>query len=251
MQQLTNSWITFPTGNPTAKLRLFCFHYAGGNSLCFQPWVQQLPDDIEICPIELPGRGRKIQLTPLNRLECIIEALSQQIQPYLDKPFAFFGHSMGGLVSFELTRRLFEKYKVSPVHLFISARQAPHLPIASAPMHALSDSDFIAKLREYSGTPAAVLENQALMEIFLPMLRADFEVLETYTYEHRPPVGCPIAVFGGLQDHRVSLKGLDAWREHTQQDFSVQRFRGGHFYINQDHSLVIQQILKHLRSVDK
>ena len=118
--QKMDNWITFPKPNPKADLRLFCFPYAGGSSTIFRPWLNRLPNNIEICPIELPGRGSKMKQAPLNRVEPIIKSLSLQIKPYLDKPFAFFGHSMGGLLNFELTRLLYQKYHISPVHLFIS-----------------------------------------------------------------------------------------------------------------------------------
>ena len=246
--QKMDSWITFPKPNPKADLRLFCFPYAGGSSTIFRPWLNKLPANIEISPIELPGRGSKIKLAPLNRLEPIIESLSLQIKPYLDKPFVFFGHSMGGLLSFELARLLYKKYVVSPNHLFISARRAPQLIDSEPPIHALSESDFIDKLRDYNGTPNAVLKNQELMQLFLPILRADFAVLETYTYHHAPPLECPISVFGGLEDDKVSVEELESWKGQTNNNFFLLIFPGGHFFINDSHSLLtekISEILKH------
>jgi medium-chain acyl-[acyl-carrier-protein] hydrolase len=135
-----DSWITVPKANPQADLRLFCFPYAGGSSTIFRPWLDKLPANIEICPIELPGRGSKIKLAPLNRLEPIVKGLALQIQSYLDKPFAFFGHSMGGILSFELTRLLSKKYGISPVNLFISACGAPQIPDSEPPIHAVPES---------------------------------------------------------------------------------------------------------------
>ena len=247
MEEIDN-WITFPQPNPQADLRLFCFAYAGGSSIIFRRWLETLPGNIEICPIELPGRGSKIKLTPLNRLEPIIEALSIQIQSYLEKPFAFFGHSMGGLLSFELTRLLYKKYRVSPVHLLISARGAPQLLNLKPPIHNLPKSDFIAQLRDYNGTSNAVLENQELMELFLPILRADFAVLETYTYHHAPPLECPISVFGGLEDNKVTIEELEAWREQTNNSFLLKILPGDHFFINNAHLLLTKQISEILRN---
>ncbi|MEM7595226.1 MAG: thioesterase II family protein [Cyanobacteria bacterium P01_A01_bin.83] len=242
-----DNWITIPKPNSQANVCLFCFHYAGGNSIIFRSWLDKLPANIEICPIELPGRGSKIKLAPLNRLEPIVEALTSQIQPYLDKPFAFFGHSMGGLVSFELTRSLSKKYRVNPVHLFISARRAPQLPNLEPPIHTLSESNFIAELRHYNGTSNAVLANQELMQLFLPTLRADFAVLETYTYHHAPPLKCPISVFGGLQDNKVAVEELKAWREQTNSSFSLNMLPGDHFFINYSQPQLLNIISSTLR----
>lgn len=242
-----DSWVTVPKPLPQADLRLFCFPYAGANTIIFRRWLDKFPANIEICPIELPGRGSKIKLAPLNRLEPIVETLALHIQPYLDKSFAFFGHSMGGLLSFELTRLLYKKYGISPVHLFISARCAPQIPESKPPIHALPESDFIAELRNYNGTPNAVLENQELMELFLPMLRADFAVLETYTYDNAPPLECPISVFGGLQDNLVTVEELSAWQKQTNKYFSLNMFPGDHFFINNSHSLLVEKILELLK----
>lgn len=201
-----DSWITVPKANPQADFRLFCFPYAGESSIIFRRWLDKLPANIEICPIELPGRGSKIKLAPLNRLEPIVKALTLQIQSYLDKPFAFFGHSMGGILSFEFTHLLHKKYGISPVNLFISACRAPQIPNSEPPIHGPIKSDFIAELRHYNFIPNAVLENQELMQLFLPILRADFAVLETYVYHHAPPLECPISVFGDLQDNKVTIE---------------------------------------------
>ncbi len=245
--QSIDNWITFPKPNSKADLRLFCFPYAGGSSIIFRSWLDKLPDNIEICPIELPGRGSKIKLTPLNRLEPIVQELSLQIKPYLDKPFAFFGHSMGGLVSFELTRLLHNKYEVNPVHLFISARRAPQIPDLEVPIHNLPEADFITELRRYNGTPNTVLENQELMQLFLPILRADFAVLETYVYASTQPLKCPISVFGGLQDNKVNIEELEAWREQTSNYFSLNMLPGNHFFIHENLSLLIECICEQLQ----
>ncbi|MEM1391722.1 MAG: thioesterase II family protein [Cyanobacteria bacterium P01_H01_bin.150] len=242
-----DNWIIFPKPNPKADLRLFCFPYAGGSSTIFRPWLNQLPNNIEICPIELPGRGSKMQQAPFNRLEPIIKSLLLQIQPYLDKPFAFFGHSMGGLLSFELTRLLYKEYKINPVHLFVSARPAPQIIDSKPPIHNLPESDFIDKLREYNGTPNAVLDNQELMALFLPILRADFALLETYTYHDAPPLECPISVFGGLEDDKVPIEELEPWRIQTNNNFSLEMLSGGHFFINDSHSLLTEKISEILK----
>jgi len=218
--------------NPQAALRLFCFPYAGGSAAIFRKWVENLPQTIELCAVELPGRISHIQTSPLTRIEPLVDAIATALLPYLDKPFAFFGHSMGGLVSFELARLLRAKYSVQPVYLFISGRHAPQLRARTAPIHALPEPEFLAQLRRLGGTPQAVLENAELMQILIPILRADFAVLENYTYTNEPPLDCAIAAFGGLEDPEVSYTELEAWRDMTTSSFQLQMFPGDHFFLH-------------------
>jgi len=178
-----------------------------------------------------------------------VGAIAPVLLPYLDKPFAFFGHSMGGLVSFEVTRLLRREYGVSPVHLFVSGRRAPQIPPPSLPIHALPETEFILELRRFNGTPQAVLENTELMQLLIPIIRADFAVLETYVYTDEPALNCPITVFGGLQDQEVSYNNLQAWQEHTNAAFSLQMFEGDHFFLHSAQSLLLQSLSQELRYI--
>lgn len=182
--------------NSQATVRLFCFPYAGGSSLLFRRWRDTLPKNIEVYPVELPGRLNQRQKSPFTRMEPLVKEIAISLLPYLEKPFALFGHSMGGLVSFELARFLRAKYNLQPVSLFISGRRAPQIPRTAAPIHVPLPN--LAQLRRLNGTPTAVLENTELMQILVPILRADFAVLENSTYIDEPPLNCAIAVFGGL-----------------------------------------------------
>ncbi|BAT56834.1 putative thioesterase (plasmid) [Nostoc sp. NIES-3756] len=239
-----NSWIISLKPNPQADLRLFCFPYAGGSYLIFRTWPDYLPPSVEVCAIELPGRGRQMKLPPYNKLEALVDAIASNIYPYLDKPFAFFGHSMGGLVSFELARLLRKRYGMVPAHLFISGRRAPQIPDTDSPIHNLPEPAFIEELRHLNGTPPAVLENAELMQLFLPILRSDFAVLETYTYTPEPPLECPITVFGGLQDSKVGCHEMQAWQEQTKADFNLHMFPGNHFFLHSSQSVLLEKLAK-------
>ena len=243
-----NSYITCPKPNPQASLRLFCFPYAGGSSLIFRTWASSLPKNIEICPVELPGRGTQMKLPYLMRMEALVEAIAPIILPYLDKPFAFFGHSMGGLLSFELARHLRKEYGKKPVQLFVSASRAPQIPSSKAPIHALPETEFKQELRRLNGTPGSVLENTELMEILIPILRADFAVLETYVYTQEPPLECPITTFGGLEDQEVTLQELEGWTSQTKSTFKLQMFSGDHFFIHSTQSLLLENLTKSLKA---
>ncbi len=244
--QIHKSCVTCPYPNPQASVRLFCFPYAGGSSLIFRIWSNSLPQTVEVCPIELPGRGTQMKLAPVSRIEPLVEALAIALQPHLDKPFAFFGHSMGGLVSFELAHLLRREYNISPIHLFVSGRRPPQTPNPKPPIHALPEPEFIEELRRLNGTPKAVLENAELMQLLIPILRADFAVLETYVYAPKPILDCPITAFGGLQDEEVSCDELQGWRNQTNAAFSEQMFPGDHFFLHSEQSLLLQSLSQEL-----
>ena len=251
--QTINSWISHPkpstNTNANAKLRLFCFPYAGGGASTFSSWSESLTSDVEICPLELPGHGYRITERPFDRMKPLIDELARALLPYLNKPFAFFGHSMGGLVSFELTHLLRQCYGLSPVHLFVSGRRAPQISESKPPIHHLSEPEFLNELGRLNGTPKAILEDTELMELFLPILRADFATLETYVYTPKPRLNCPITVLGGLQDYEVSCEVLEAWREQTNANFSMQMFQGDHFFINSNQSTLLQFLNRELQTI--
>lgn len=242
-------WVTCPNPAPQASLRLFCFPYAGGKAVSFRAWSSGLPKTVEVCPIELPGRGTRFMEVPLTQFSLLIPAIAQALLPYLNKPFAFFGHSMGALVSFELARLLRKQYGLNPVHLFVSGRYAPQITSTDPPIHLLPEPAFLEELRRLNGTPEEVLENAELMQLFLPMLRADFALLETYVYVPELPLFCPITVFGGLQDRNVSYEQLQAWWEQTSADFSVQMLPGDHFFVHSAETLLLQLLYQKLHQL--
>ena len=240
LTQSLNAWVTCPTPRPHAKLRLFCFHYAGGGALSFRNWSAELPATIEVCPIQLPGREKRLREPAFTRLEPLIQALTSSILPFLDQPFACFGHSMGGLIAFELARHIRRHYGLHPSHLFISGCRAPQIPRIELPIHALPDAEFLEELRRLNGTPEAVIADTELMKLLLPTLRADFALNETYIYQNEPPLDCPITVFGGLQDPDINRDQLAAWRSQTRAAFSLHMLPGDHFFLHQERSLLVK-----------
>ncbi|WP_353931560.1 thioesterase II family protein [Okeanomitos corallinicola TIOX110] len=242
-----NSWITRPQPNPHAKMRLFCLPYAGGSAVIFRTWLKNLPPTIEVCPIEIPGRGRQMILPPHTKMPSLVAEIAKNIIPFLDKPFAIFGHSMGGQVSFELARLLRSDYQLKPIHLFISGRKAPQINSTKRKIYNLPDQEFWQEVNKLNGTPNEVIENAEMIEIFLPILRADFTVLETHIHTNQQPFDFPISVFGGLQDTEVPTYQLEAWREHTTANFSLQMLEGDHFFLRSNEKLLLSKISQQLR----
>ena len=148
-----DSWIAFRKPNPQARLRLFCFPYAGAGASIFRTWPDGLPADVEICPVQYPGRGTRPMETPFTEISSLVRALAQAMLPLVDKPFAFFGHSLGALVAFELAQELRRQSSLQPARLFVSADRAPQIPRRNRPIHALPEGEFLAELRRLNGIP--------------------------------------------------------------------------------------------------
>lgn len=240
------SWVTRYEPNPHARLRLFCFPYAGGGPHIFRGWSAGLPKDIEVCPIQLPGRGSRIKEPPFTRLLPMVQAMAQGLLPLLDRPFAFFGHSMGALIGFALARQLRRESGIEPSHLFVASRRAPQLPGSSPQMHLLSDHDFIEALRRLGGMPEELLQHAELMQLVLPILRADVTLCETYVYQNEEPLNCPVSAFGGFLGRDVSRYELEAWRAQTRSSFRLQMFPGNHFFLVDDRTLLLRAIAEDL-----
>lgn len=244
-----DAWIAFRKPNPRARLRLFCFPYAGAGAAIFRTWADFLPPDVEVCPVQFPGRGTRLAETPITRLEPLIENLDCALAPLLDKPFAFFGYSLGALVGFELARHQRRQSGIQPARLFVAADCAPQVARRGRPIHALPDAEFLVELRRLNGIPEAVMADAELMAIMLPVLRADFAVYETYAYTAEPPLDCGISGFGGLRDRRVGRSDLEAWRDQTSGSFSLRMFAGDHFFLNTMQPLLLQGLSEELRDV--
>jgi medium-chain acyl-[acyl-carrier-protein] hydrolase len=195
-------WWVRSKPNPQAALRLLCFPYAGGTASVFRAWHLALPE-VEVYGIQLPGRANRFLEPAFTRAPDLVEVLAPALEGLFDKPFVFFGHSMGAIISFELARWLRCHGKPLPRRLFVSGRRAPQTPDAVPPRYLLNDVDFITSLSELNGIPDEVMNNPELVRLALPALRADVELSETYEYREEPPLECPITAFGGVDDNEV------------------------------------------------
>lgn len=245
---MNHTWITCTAPNPNAALRLFCLPYAGGGSVIFHHWPKELPPTIEVCAVKLPGRESRIAESPFVSMTPLVQAMAEGLTPYLDRPFALFGHSLGGSVGYELVQELQRQHRPAPVHLMVSAARAPHRPSRRAPIHHLPTEAFIDRLRDYAGTPEQVLSNDALMELLMPVLRADFTISDTYTQTAMTPVTCPITAFCGSQDDVVPPEDVEAWQPYTHHAFTLHTIMGNHFFISSARSELIAAIRQTLTS---
>jgi medium-chain acyl-[acyl-carrier-protein] hydrolase len=202
---------------------------------------------VEICPIHLPGRATRIAEQPLTSITAIIEALIPSLLPRLDRPFAFFGHSMGALISFELAHLLRREHGLSPVHLFLSGRRAPHIPGSDEPGFDLPRDEFLSLLRELKGTPEELLANAELFDLLLPMIRADFKAVQTYRHRATEPLQMPVTVFGGLEDTGTTAPQLQEWRTYTKGGFSLWMLPGDHFFVISHRRDLLQLLSGQLR----
>ena len=198
----------------------------------FSKWTLNFPNHLEGWTVHYPGRGSRTGERPITKMADLIEQLCQAIQPYLNKPSIFFGYSMGGLVAFELTRALRRKQLAQPNILFVSACAAPQAPDSHSKIHQLSDAEFINELKKLNGIPPEILQNKEMLQLLLPTLRADFEIIEIYQYQIDTPLDCPIVAFGGRDDSRVSRERLEGWANQTASQFESHYFVGDHFFIH-------------------
>lgn len=243
-----DAWLPFRKPLPAARMRLFALPFAGGGASLFRLWPDDLPGDVELCAIQLPGRETRFREPGFVRMGDLIPSLARAIEPLLDRPFVVFGHSMGALIALELNRELRRRGTRQPDALIVAGHAAPQLPRRGAVLHSLSDADFRAELRRLNGTPAAVLDNDELLDVFMPTLRSDFALSETYECADEPPLNVPIVVIGGAHDPRASREELDAWKEHTRGPFRVEMFDGDHFFITTHRQELLATLTRELSS---
>lgn len=193
-----------------------------------------------------PGRGSRLRERPFTNLNELVAAAEPALRPFMDRPFAFYGHSMGAIVAYELARRLREEGRPGPLHLFVSGRRAPQLPETDDLTYDLPDPEFIEELRRLKGTPPEVLDNNELLHLVLPLLRADFAAIQTYKYEEGRPLACPITVVGGLMDEEVTREHLAGWREVTTGNFSLHMVPGDHFFVHTSQDILLEILALHL-----
>ncbi|MGG4266730.1 thioesterase II family protein [Peribacillus simplex] len=241
MSNTDSSWFVCRYPRAFPKIKLFCFPYAGGGSSVYREWDLN-HEDIELHAALLPGRENRFTEPPISSMEDLIQKLSVAMLEHLDTPFAFFGHSMGALIAYELAGKLKSLYGVSPVHLFVSGKSAPQLKQKQPPINNLPRDIFLERILSFGGTPKEIIYNQEVLELYEQLLRGDFKLCETYIFNNRELLNCPITILGGYQDNTISLGSLEKWNELTTSPSSLKMYAGDHFFIRTQR-LKIQQLI--------
>lgn len=224
------------------QVTLFCLPYAGGSASIYRDWAASAGAHINLVSIELPGRGRRFNEAFSPTLDDAVNDILTQIQPHLDgSPIALFGHSMGGILAFELAYKLVALLNTHPCHLFFAGCEPPHLRVDDDPIHSLPDKQFLEAVNDLGGTPNSFFDQPELMDLFLPILRNDFKVIENYRYKAKPMrLSCDISLLYGEEEGLHDI--IDKWRDMTDGSCHFQSFPGDHFFINEKHAEIMDVI---------
>ncbi|HEY6795198.1 MAG TPA: alpha/beta fold hydrolase [Kineosporiaceae bacterium] len=244
---MTASWLGRSARETAAGARLFCFAHAGGGAAFFHPWRAGLLPDVEVCPVTLPGREARAGERAATRMDEVVDPVTQALASLTDRPYAVFGHSMGAAVAYEVARRLESSGVPGPRCLFVSGRRAPHLPSRRPPLHGLPDQELLSAVAELNGTPDGVLRHDDLLRLFLPTLRADFALNETYRPLPGTALRCAVSSLTGDADPQVDLDEIAGWRAVTSGAFTLRVFRGEHFYLKGAPPEVVAAVRSDLR----
>lgn len=213
------------------KITLFCFPYAGGSASIYYGWKKYINKDIEIIPVELAGRGKRFDCQAYDKIDDVVDDAFEIVKKSINGPYGLFGHSMGSIIAFELAHRINDYNLSNPQYLFVSGRKPPHLVKNEKIIHLLPDNEFINKIMDMGGTSKEVFENKELLEIYLPMIRKDFKMVESYKYIEKPPLDVEMIVFYG-DEEKIQDSEAKQWSIYTNKGYRLFRFNGNHFFIN-------------------
>lgn len=230
--------LTRPRKVADPRLRLVCFPHIGGGASLYNAWADRLPTDVEMCAVRLPGRENRLDEPFIDDMPALLDGLEGALAPLLDRPYAVFGHCSGSVMAFQLARRMRAAGKRPPSLLIASSIEAPAVRVITDPMHLLTREELLKRFADYGGIAREVLDDPELMEIFEPVIRADYRLIERVTYEPEPPLDIPLTVIGGLHDRFVDYGALAAWRSETTERFSLHLLKSGHFVLEEAAGLV-------------
>ncbi|MFD8385636.1 thioesterase II family protein [Streptomyces sp. NPDC059679] len=245
-------WTIFAGFEPSARLRLLCFPFAGGGASTYRAWGADLAGSgVEVWPVQLPGRENRRREPPVDDLGVLVQQLADAFGPCLGRtPYALFGHSLGALIAYEFARELRRRGLPEPVRLIASAHRAPSRPDLGAPMHDMPHAQFIERLREVGALPEQMLREPDLLDLLVPKFRADFALSERYRWEPGKALDCPLTVLGGRAD-TLPEHELWAWETMTTGPFQVTLLQGDHFYLlNESRRPTIETVDALLSPVD-
>jgi medium-chain acyl-[acyl-carrier-protein] hydrolase len=237
-----NIWIRRSQPRTNATCRLFCFPYAGGGASIFDQWDGR---EVEVVAVQLPGREDRLTEAPFTDLAKAVKAIAFGISPLLEEPFAFLGHSMGGLLGFELAHEL-KKSGKEPFHLFVSGCVAPHLPRKSRLHHNLPRNQFMRELRQLNGTSEELLDSPEYVDLLLSFLRPDLQMVDEYQCKKRPPLSCPVTAIYGTEDKLANKRDMQEWNRYTTGSFGLCAIPGDHFFLKSATDILLELISRRI-----
>lgn len=240
-------WIRRFAPADDAGIRLVCLPHAGGSASFYFPYATALSPGIDVLAVQYPGRQDRMVEPLIDNIPELADGVTVALRPWLDRPFALFGHSMGGSVAFEVAGRL-QRDGIVPRHLFVSGRQAPSCPREEDPLYRKDDAAIIAEMTTMSGTDERILQEPELLAMVLPVMRNDYRAAETYRHDGAPPLTCPITALNGVADHRTNPDDVRAWRIHTMSTFDYREYPGGHFFLMDNQSAILDLVTDRLRA---
>jgi len=231
------------------RLQLFCFPFAGASASVFRPWIDKLPDGIEILAVQLPGRENRHREPCVNEMTDIVQDLEADIGESIEAPFAFFGHSLGSLIAYELLQRFAKTGRASAELFFASGGPAPHTLIGPTEPRKLTQEQILTDLRRISGTHSGLLNDPEVLALLLPMLQADFEIYANYHYAEQSPLPCPIVAIRGAGDTYISHLSQTEWKKHTDRHFSFHVVPGKHLFMVDSSAALLSVVTTWLTSI--
>ena len=244
-----SKWLVCKKANPGAAIRLICFPFAGGTASAYKDWGNILPDTLEVHAVQLPGRETRFSEPLIHNFDQLLGTLENVLSSLVAKPYAFFGHSMGALITFELIRRFRARGIPLPRYAIFSGRRSPDKASRFPSMHHLEFDDFVDALRKYGGTPEEVLREKELMQLLVPILKADFSLIEEYIMAEEDPLPIPISVYYGDADPRTDKEEIEGWRNFCAKEIKFKEFEGKHFFIQTNKSRVLDAIKEDLLAI--
>lgn len=230
MTESRSPWFESLEISRLADLRVFALPFAGGTSYAYRGWQAELTENIQLCPVQLPGRGRRLKESAHTKMTELVTELAGALAPHCDMPFVLFGHSMGGIIGFEVAWHLQQRFGLEPRMLLVSGCTAAHLLHYSRRIYDLPEGELIKEIKAFGGTHLDVLENSEIMRILLPVLRADLELIQTYSYRPGTLINSRIHAFVGSEDFGDPENNVKPWADLTTGRFDISVLPGGHFF---------------------
>lgn len=243
----TDLWVRRFHPADVARSQLLCLPHAGGSASYFFGVSRALSPEIDVLAVQYPGRQDRLREPCVSSVHELADQLVAAIEPLTDRPITLFGHSLGASIGYEVALRL-EAAGIEPTGLFASGRRAPHRNRQER-THLLPDAGLIAEVKALAGTDSSLLDDEDVLRMVLPAIRGDYTAAETYTYRPGPLLNCPVVALTGESDPKVSVEDADGWREHTNGEFELAVFPGGHFYLNECVPDIVHRIRTHARSL--